>query len=316
MVRWRRGGGLSDNVEDRRSTPGSSAGRGGLGGLGIPLPTGKGGIGTLILTVVIALAVSRCGVPGVGGGSGGEGGFDISDVFNQFPSAAPASGTDPIETGPDSDDELAQFMSFVLDDVQAFWTGEFESAGDRYPEATLVLFRQGVDTECGPASSATGPFYCPLDENAYLDLGFFRELRDKFGAPGDFAQAYVLAHEVGHHVQNVLGINPEVRRLQQEQPERANELSIRQELQADCLAGVWAHSAFERDVLETGDLEEGLAAAEAVGDDRIQGQAGGSVNAETWTHGSSDQRNRWFRVGFDEGDVNRCDTFAVDEGDL
>jgi len=151
----------------------------------------------------------------------------------------------------------------------------------------------------------------------YVDLSFFEELRSQFGAPGDFAQAYVLAHEIGHHVQNVLGINPEVRQLQQQQqPERANELSIRQELQADCLAGIRAHSAFERDLPEEGDLEEGIAAAEAVGDDRIHSSAGGGVNPETWTHGSSEQRIRWFPVGFDTGDVNRCDTFRVSASEL
>jgi hypothetical protein len=271
----------------------------------------------LILVVVLGIVLTQC--LGGGGGSGGSaGGFDIGDVLEQFPGATPqaAPGDDITEDGPDPERELVDFMSFVLDDVQLTWEREFADSGDDYPEADLVLFRNAVDTGCGSASSATGPFYCPLDQKAYVDLGFFEELSSQFGAPGDFAQAYVLAHEIGHHVQNVLGINPEVRRLQQEQPDRANELSIRQELQADCLAGIWAHSAFERNLLDDGDLEEGIAAAEAVGDDRIQSSAGGGVNPETWTHGSSTQRIKWFRVGFDTGDANQCDTFRGSESEL
>lgn len=268
--------------------------------------------------MVLGVVLTQCLGGGGSGGAGGAGGFDMSDVLNQFPGATPqaAPGEDITEDGPDPEQELVDFMNFVLIDVQDTWSGEFSEAGEDYPDAELVLFRNAVSTGCGGASSATGPFYCPLDQKVYVDLGFFEELRSQFGAPGDFAQAYVLAHEIGHHVQNVLGINPEVRQLQQQQPERANELSIRQELQADCLAGIWAHSAFERDLLEEGDLEEGIAAAEAVGDDRIQSSAGGGVNPETWTHGSSEQRIRWFQVGFDTGDVNRCDTFRVSESEL
>lgn len=324
MVRWKTTR-RSENLEDRRA---SSPSRGGLGGLGgglpFPLPTGKGGKG-MLLTLGLVLVLSMCsnGIPGLGGGDGDSGGgsaggFDIGDILDQFPGATPqaAPGEDITTDGPDPEQELVDFMNFVLVDVQDTWAREFSEAGQDYERADLVLFRNAVDTGCGGASSATGPFYCPLDKKAYLDLGFFQELTNQFGAPGDFAQAYVLAHEIAHHVQNVLGINPEVRRLQQEQPDRANELSIRQELQADCLAGIWAHSAFQRDLLEKGDLEEGIGAAEAVGDDRIQSSAGGSVNKESWTHGSSEQRIRWFQVGFDTGDTNQCDTFQIAESDL
>ena len=319
MVRWRRGQ-QSENVEDRRSQSGGFGGlggSGGLGGLGSILGGGKGGMVGLVLVAVMLFAGKGCGVPGQVPSGGGGGGFDIGDILDQFPGtqAAPP-GADPLDDAPAPDDEAAEFMGFVLDDVQATWTEEFEGAGRSYPETTLVLFRQGVNTGCGAASSATGPFYCPLDSKVYIDLGFFQELQSRFGAPGDFAQAYVLAHEVGHHVQNVLGINPRVRELQQQNPARANELSIRQELQADCLAGIWAHSAFERDLLEDGDLEEGIQAAAAVGDDRIQESTTGRVNPEAWTHGSSEQRIRWFRVGFDSGDSNRCDTFELDDGEL
>ena len=278
---------------------------------------------SVIVIMILGIVLTQClggngGDSGSGGSASSPGGFDISDILNQFPGATPqaAPGEDITEEGPDPEQESVDFMSFVLDDVQQTWEEEFAEAGEDYPRADLVLFRRAVNTGCGQASAATGPFYCPLDQKAYVDLGFFDELSTNFGAPGDFAQAYVLAHEIGHHVQNVLGINPEVRRLQQEQPQRANELSIRQELQADCLAGIWAHSAFERDLLEDGDLEEGIGAAEAVGDDRIQSSAGGGVNPETWTHGSSDQRIKWFRVGFDSGDSNQCDTFRVPANEL
>ncbi len=203
------------------------------------------------------------------------------------------------------------FVSFVLDDVQGFWDGHFADAGDNYPEAELVLFRDGVQSGCGFAASSTGPFYCPADSKVYVDLAFFRELTERFGAPGDFAQAYVLAHEIGHHVQNVLGIDDEVRRLQGEHPDDVNALSVRQELQADCLAGVWAHSAFQRDLLSDGDLREGLDAAAAVGDDRL-----GAGSEENWTHGSSDQRVHWFTEGYESGEVEACDTFQVSEDEL
>lgn len=201
---------------------------------------------------------------------------------------------------------LVEFVSFVLDDAQKVWT---ETVPD-YRRAKLVLFREGVESACGQASSATGPFYCPGDEKVYIDLGFYEELASRFGAPGEFAQAYVLAHEIGHHVQNVLGTERQLRRLQRADPDAANQLSVRMELQADCYAGVWAHSTNQRQLLEKGDLESGLGAAAAVGDDRIQKQATGVIQPESWTHGSSQQRMEWFKRGYDQGRVDACNTFS------
>ena len=178
--------------------------------------------------------------------------------------------------------------------------------------AELVLFEDAVNSGCGSATSAVGPFYCPADERVYLDLGFFRDLRERFGSPGDFAQAYVIAHEFGHHVQHLLGIDEDVRRAQADDPGRANELSVRQELQADCLAGVWSYTAEERGLVQAGDLEEALQAASAIGDDRIQEASGTRVNPESWTHGSAAQRSRWFRAGFEGGEIAACDTFRGD----
>ena len=296
-------------MEDRRGSSGA-----GLSGLPI------GGRGGSIIGIVLILAFAFLGKSCVGGGGGGAGGSasggfgieDLEDILGQFSTAGSASaGEDPLDPADDPDATTVEFVSFVLDDVQGFWDGHFADAGQNYPEASLVLFRDGVQSGCGVASSATGPFYCPADSKAYIDLAFFRELTNRFGAPGDFAQAYVLAHELGHHVQNVLGIDDEVRRLQQEQPDEVNALSVRQELQADCLAGVWAHSAFQRELLSDGDLREGLDAAAAVGDDRL-----GAGSRENWTHGSSEQRVRWFREGYDSGEVENCDTFSVPESQL
>jgi len=259
----------------------------GSGGLGIPLPVG-GGIGGLIVLALIVLLST-----GVLGGGG----------------TSPA----PPEGGADTTSREYQFVKFIAGDVQDQWEQAFTEDGRPYERTKLVLFENGTQTGCGTASSQTGPFYCPVDRKVYLDLGFFRDLKSRFGAPGDFAQAYVIAHEFGHHVQNLTGIMDDVQREQQSHPDQANELSIRLELQADCLAGVWAHSAFEENLLEPGDIEEGLAAAAAVGDDRIQQQATGQIDRESWTHGSSEQRTTWFRKGFDSGRSGACDTF---EGDV
>jgi predicted metalloprotease len=293
----------SPNLQDRR---GQSAGGFGMGrGMGMPLPIGlASGLGLPGILLLLALFV----LPQLCSGGGG---FGVNQPFDQFPGVQPAApGEAPLPGAPDADAELVDFVSFVLDDVQALWTDEFRRAGMTYEDAQLVLFTDAVQSGCGAASSATGPFYCSLDNTAYLDLGFFRELSSRFGAPGDFAQAYVLAHEIAHHVQNLTGTSAEVRRLSQENPDDANELSVRQELQADCLAGVWGSSTYERGLLEQGDLEEGLTAAAAVGDDRIQRQAGVRVDRETWTHGSSEERSKWFRRGFDSGDASKCDTFG------
>ena len=208
------------------------------------------------------------------------------------------------------EEELVEFVSFVLDDNQAVWAQLLPEMGQRYRDAKLVLFRDVVQSACGFAQAASGPFYCPGDEKVYIDLAFYNELRQRFGAPGDFAQAYVISHEIGHHVQNVLGIEREVRRLQRANPARKNDLSVRMELQADCLAGVWGHWARRRDILEQGDLEEGLTAAAAIGDDRIQRASGRRVHPESFTHGSSAQRVEWFQRGFVSGRPCDCDAFG------
>jgi uncharacterized protein len=297
-MRWRRGVGRGQ-IEDRR-------GRRGFGsGGGFPIGA-RGGIGGGLGLVVLLLALVFGG--GVVGGGGGGTGVDVDPRLDPFPQMPQADGG--IDPSADPDARLTEFVRFVVDDVQDSWARSFAEADRRYEPTVLVLFTQSTTSDCGPASAATGPFYCPADRKVYLDLGFFRDLRSRFGAPGDFAQAYVIAHEFGHHVQNILGISGDVQRARQENPDEANELSVRLELQADCLAGIWAYSAYEENILEGGDLEEGLAAAAAVGDDRLQRQAGGDVNPETWTHGSSEQRVEWFRRGYESGDPNTCDTFS------
>jgi predicted metalloprotease len=240
-------------------------------------------------------------------GGGGGRAFDIGPDLEPFPTAPAAQDSNVVQEG---QEPLKEFVGFVIADVNQAWTGIFASAGRRYEPTRVVLFTRGVSTGCGSATSAAGPFYCPADRLVYLDLDFFRELEQRFGAPGDFAQAYVIAHEVGHHVQNLLGIMNQVSALQRSDPSRANELSVRLELQADCFAGVWAHSAYEENQLEEGDLEEGLAAAAAVGDDTIQQRATGHVDPDTFTHGTSQQRRDWFLRGFQDGTVASCDTFA------
>jgi predicted metalloprotease len=305
----------SANVEDRRGQGGGGmhfpglgggfgrGGGGGLGGGGIPIGAG-GGIGLVVVLVVLAVCIA----PQLTGGGDDLGGVLGGDPFSGFGQAQPGDTTTPL----DPDDKLFGFVDAVVEDVNTTWTDIFAGSGQRYRDGVLVVFERSTSTECGRGSSATGPFYCPRDGQIYLDLSFFRELRDRFGAPGDFAQAYVIAHEYGHHVQNLLGIDAEVQRLSQQEPERANDLSVRLELQADCLAGVWGHTALQQGELSAGDLEEALAAAASIGDDRIQETTTGRIDPERWTHGSSAQRARWFRVGFDSGDPARCDTFQVD----
>jgi predicted metalloprotease len=283
-MRWRRGRGRGE-IEDRRGQ-----GVGGLssGGAGFPIPVG-GGIGGLLVAVLIVLFIT--GV--LGGGSGGSNG-----------------GSGQLAGAPDPDAKLVDFIGFVVDDVQGWWQKDFAQSGRTYQVTKLVLFDGQTESGCGLASSETGPFYCPVDRKVYLDLGFFRELRDQLQAPGDFAEAYVIAHEFGHHVQTLLGIEGRVQEERQSHPSEANDLSVRLELQADCYAGVWAHSAYQQNLLESGDLEEALTAAAAVGDDRIQRSAGRRVNRESWTHGSSAQRVQWLRTGFQSGDPGSCDTFS------
>jgi uncharacterized protein len=198
----------------------------------------------------------------------------------------------------------------VTDDVQTTWDDIFERTGKSYEDTSVVLYDGATSTGCGQATSEVGPFYCPADRKVYLDLGFFRELETRFGAPGDFAEAYVIAHEIGHHVQTLLGIDSQVQQMVRDDPSRRNDLSIRQELQADCFAGVWGYSTDQRKLLDPGEAREGLNAAAAVGDDRLQRMAGRSVNPDTFTHGSSQQRMNWFQKGFSTGDVKACNTFA------
>jgi hypothetical protein len=249
------------------------------------------GLGTLVILVVLSLIFKRDFLS-----LATSGGMDTG--------AETAAGP-PAETTPE-EERLVSFVSFVLDDAQGVWQ---QQLGASYRPATLVLFRDAVQSACGFAESATGPFYCPADEKVYIDLGFYQELQQRFGAPGDFAQAYVLAHEIGHHVQNLLGTEAEVRRARGARADLANELSVRLELQADCYAGVWGHSTAQRQILEQGDVEEGLGAAAAVGDDRLQRMGGGRVVPESFTHGSSEQRMEWFRRGLQSGNPDDCNTF-------
>ncbi len=214
-----------------------------------------------------------------------------------------------VPTGAPTGDPAAEFVAAVLADTEDTWERVFQASGKRYDAPVLVLFEDAVQSACGRASAASGPFYCPADQKVYLDLSFFRELDRRFGAPGDFAQAYVVAHEVGHHIQNLLGVNRQVSEAQQRGSERsANALSVQMELQADCFAGVWGHHAATRGMLDAGDVDEGLAAAAAIGDDRL---TGGRVSPESFTHGTSEQRARWLRQGLSSGDLNGCDTFSA-----
>ena len=257
--------------------------------MGMPMGIG-GGIVTLILALIFG--------PGIL--SDNNDGADANTSYGEV-------GLSPADSA--REEPMVQFVSFVLDDAQSTWRSAFQQAGGNFRPANLVLFRDGTASGCGTAQSAMGPFYCPLDEKVYLDLGFFSELDRRFGAPGDFAQAYVIAHELGHHIQHLQGIDSRVRELQRANPDAANPLSVRLELQADCYAGVWAHSASERGKLETGDIEEGLGAASAVGDDRIQRRTTGSVNVDSFTHGSAQQRSQWFSRGFQSGNSSACNTF-------
>jgi hypothetical protein len=283
--------------------------------MGFPIPMG-GGMGGLGLVLVLAVVgLQMCGGGGLlGGGSGGTGGTGTgSGGFGGFRAPAPG-GEMPV----DGSDTEIEFVRSVTQDVQVSWQEAFDAAGRDYEETTLVVFEEQTDTACGFASAATGPFYCPADRKVYLDLSFFRDLSTEYGAPGDFAGAYVIAHEFGHHVQTILGISDEVRRLQQSNPDQANGLSVRMELQADCFAGVWAHSVWTQrgdsvavEEITEADIREGLEAAAAVGDDRLQRRSGREINPESWTHGSSEQRMEWFRRGFDAGTTDACDTFGA-----
>jgi predicted metalloprotease len=291
-VRWRRVD--SPDVIDRRGAGGSRS-----GGLPIPLGRAGGGLGLVAILVVLAIQV-------LGGGSGGAA-FDVPTGFDDGVQA-PDGRAIPASQDPDRD--LRDFSAYVFTTSQRTWEETFRRAGQPYERAKLVLFSGGVDTGCGSASSAVGPFYCPADRRVYLDLSFYREMERSLGAGGDFAWAYVIAHELGHHVQRVTGTSEEVRRLQRDDPGQANALSVRLELQADCYSGVWASSAFRQGDLQDGDLDEAFAASEAVGDDRLQRRARGSVDPDSFTHGTSAQRKRWFRAGYEGARPEACDTFS------
>ena len=278
-MRWSPGH-RSANVEDRRGGGGRFIR--GAGGMGA---------GTLVILLILSLVFKRDFFSRVGAGG--------------VEAAPEAAGGPPAETTPE-EERLVSFVSFVLDDAQKVWQ---EKLGSTFRPAKLVLFRDAVQSACGFAEAASGPFYCPGDEKVYIDLGFYQELQQRFGAPGDFAQAYVLAHEIGHHVQNLVGTESEVRRAMGARADLANQLSVRLELQADCYAGVWAQSTAQRQLLEQGDVEEGLAAAAAVGDDRLQRMGGGRVVPESFTHGTSEQRQQWFRRGLQSGQPDDCNTF-------
>ena len=283
--------GPSRDLEDRR-------GESGGGGGGFRLGGGRLGIGGFIVLLVLSV-VFKTDLTGALGGGGQQG------------ASAPAPGvsTPPAQSSAE-EEQLVKYMSFVLDDAQQTWTRIFTERNAQYERARLVLFRNAVNTGCGAAESATGPFYCPADQKVYIDLGFYDDLRRRFGAPGDFAQAYVLAHEIGHHVQNVTGTERQMRRLQQQSPGDRNTLSVALELQADCYAGIWGKHAQEAGLLQAGDVEEALKAASAVGDDRISEMSGSTIRPESFTHGSAAQRMTWFQRGFDTGRVDACDAFA------
>ena len=294
-MRWQ-GRRESSEVEDRRGS--------GVGGRGLKIGGGLGG-GAILVVIVISLLTGQNPLELLGS-------LDTGPAIPRE-EVGPTTGA-PGQARPASD-EAARFVSVVLADTEDTWDRVLAATGRTYQKPRLVLFSDAVQSACGFSSAAVGPFYCPADQRVYLDLTFFNELHRRFGAPGDFAQAYVVAHEVGHHVQKLLGISDKVSRLQARAGSRAdaNDLSVRLELQADCLAGVWGYYANqERGFLEPGDVEEGLRAAAAIGDDTLQRGAGRSVQPESWTHGSSEMRVRWLRRGLASGDVEQCDTFAAE----
>jgi predicted metalloprotease len=305
-MKWR-GRERSSNVEDRRGQRGGGiGGLGGLGGMGrgggIRMPTGRttGGAGGLIAIVVVLgiLWVVTGQNPLEMLAGGGQ---------SQLNPAASSSRQLPQE----GQDELADFVGVVIKETENLWTEQFAAAGRDYPEPTVVLFTDAVNSGCGMADARTGPFYCPADQKVYIDLSFYDQLHRQFGAPGDFAQAYVLAHEVGHHIQNLTGVLPEFNRARQSMSqEQANQWSVRVELQADCYAGIWANYAGQQNLLEMGDAEEAINAANQIGDDTLQKRMQGFAVPKTFNHGTSAQRREWFTRGFETGDVNACDTFS------
>lgn len=312
-------GDQSSNIEDRRSD--DSMGGGGMGG-GFPIPMGGGGGGGLFkggfgLVAFVVIAMIMGADPGaiLSDIAGGGGGASYSPAPSPAPRSAP-SQSGPSASAPASDAE-SQFVSRVLKSTEDVWGDIFRDLGRQYREPKLVLFRDATRTECGVGQAAMGPFYCPADQRVYLDLGFFDELARRFRAPGQFPQAYVIAHEIGHHVQKLLGISDKVQQMRQSMSRRdGNALSVRTELQADCFAGVWANRADKQRggrMIDDKDVEQALAAATAIGDDALQRQAQGRVVPDSFTHGTSAQRARWFRMGLDSGDPKQCDTFRAQQ---
>jgi predicted metalloprotease len=285
----------SDQIEDRRD-----AGGGMFGGGGVPRVGGRGvGVGTIVIALVAGwiFGINPLTILGVLGGGDGE-------------VIAPAGQSQPAATGKPGD-QMGQFVASVLGGTEDVWTDRFQQAGSQYQKPRLVLFRGATPTACGTGQSAMGPFYCPGDQKVYIDLSFYDTLRQQLGAPGDFAQAYVIAHEVGHHVQNLMGVTDQMEQARRRVSEREyNALSVRLELQADCFAGIWAHhNQKTHAILEPGDVEEALNAAAAIGDDALQRKSQGMVVPDSFTHGTSTQRQRWFHKGLESGSVTACDTF-------
>jgi len=289
-MRWQ-GRRESDNVEDRRGESPTPTG----GGSGFRIPAGKGGI--VLLIVVVVAGYYGYDLTPLLGGSGGQ----STSVTQSHTPTTPNS----------DDDQAAKFTKVILASTEDTWGEIFQKMGKQYQAPKLVMYRNATRTGCGTGQSVMGPFYCPADKTVYIDLSFFDEMKNKLGAGGDFAQGYVIAHEVGHHVQNLLGIESKVRQqMQQGSQTDANHLSVKLELQADCFAGVWGHYMQQKEVLETGDLQEALNAAQAIGDDKLQQKSQGRVVPDSFTHGTSQQRYSWFKRGFDSGEPGQCNTFA------
>lgn len=296
----------SSNIEDRRGQ--RTGGLGGLGGLGgnrggFRIPTGgggsRGGISSLI-GIVVVLGIIWFAT-----------GQNPLDMLTGGSSAGPSSSATSTQLPAQGEDELADFVGVVVKETENLWNEQFAAIGEDYPEPKVVLFTDAVNTACGAADASTGPFYCPGDQKVYIDLSFYDQLHRQFGAPGDFAQAYVLAHEVGHHVQNLTGVLPDFnQRRQSMSQEQANAWSVRVELQADCYAGVWANYAGQENLLESGDVAEALNAAEQIGDDTLQKRMQGYAVPKTFNHGTSEQRRTWFERGYRSGNPGDCDTFS------
>ncbi|MDO6964175.1 KPN_02809 family neutral zinc metallopeptidase [Rhizobium alvei] len=291
----------SDNIEDRRGSSPGPMGDSPFGrrGLNIPIGGGKGGIGSIILVIVIFVVLQMMGV-------------DVTSLMNGgSPSGYDQGEQTTSNARPGANDEMKAFVATMLAETEETWSGIFSAAGKSYREPKLVMFSGSTSSPCGTASAATGPFYCPTDEKVYLDTDFFNEMATRFGASGDFAEAYVIAHEVGHHVQNLIGVLPKFNRARQSMSEsEANAMSVRVELQADCFAGIWGKFTDQKGMLERGDLDEALNAAAQIGDDALQKRSQGYVVPDSFTHGTSAQRAKWFKRGYESGKMTACDTFS------